>query len=71
MNRAERLEAAADSLSYLAVSFICEPENWPAFAAWSSRQEGAAWIPGTPDALRAVRAILVQREAACILKAFT
>jgi hypothetical protein len=67
MSKETRLNAAADGLTCLAIDYICEPANWPVFAAWCSQQPGSATIPGTPEALKAVRAILVQRSAASIL----
>lgn len=70
VNRAKRLEAAADSLAELAVGYICEDQIWPLFAAWSNQQPGTAWIPESSDGLRAVRAILTQRTVATIVAAF-
>ena len=66
-DRAVRLNAAADALTYMAVNYICEPAVWPSFAAWCNQQPGAQPIPDSPKALAAVRSILVQREVASIL----
>ena len=68
--RDDVLDAAADSLAMFATNYICDPLIWPAFAAWCNQQDGVM-IPEDLRAVDAVRAILVQRSTASILRALT